>query len=205
MQDLYGHPHKVQGFDVKLAAGENVDDAVGRVRAALPAAGFTVRSWEESFQDFLWILALEKNMLLLLLLCVELVASFMVMSLLLVLVIKKTREIGLLSALGGQPRQVALCFAAQGLFTGLVGTGLGLGFGFLILDFRNELVRGITTVIGGQDALVKFYQFQQLPKHLENRDLVVTILASLFLSTLAGLIPAWRAGRLNPVEALRGE
>ena len=131
--------------------------------------------------------------------------AFLTMSLLLVLVLKKTREIGLLGALGASRRQIALCFCLQGVGVGVVGTGLGLALGFTVLHFRNDLVRAITHLTGGQELLARFYQFSELHEHLENRDLLLIVVAALMLSTLAGIIPAVMAARLKPVEALRSE
>jgi lipoprotein-releasing system permease protein len=80
---------------------------------------------------------------------------------------------------------------------------VALGFG--VLAVRNELVHGIARLINRQDTLRQFYQFSDLPAHTLPSDLVTTIIAAIVISTLAGLLPAWRAARLKPVEALRGE
>lgn len=207
MQELYGMGNAVHGLNVKLGAGLDADEAARRISDAVQAVapGAVASSWRESNADFLWIVQLEKNLILFLLLFVVIVAMFMVTSLLLVLVTKKTREIGLLSALGGQTRHISLCFAAQGVFIGVVGILGGLALGFTVLEFRNEIVKGITYLTGGEQALVQFYQFSQLPAHTEPRDLALTICATLLFSVLAGLLPAWRAARLKPVEALRNE
>ena len=144
-------------------------------------------------------------MMLFVMLFVVLVAAFLTMSLLLVLVIKKTREIGLLGALGASRSQIALCFCLQGIVVGVVGTLGGLALGFSFLHFRNDIVHAITYFTGGQQLIAQFYQFQELPAHLESRDLIVIVVSALVLSTLAGIIPAVMAARLKPVEALRSE
>jgi lipoprotein-releasing system permease protein len=203
-QDLYGLGRDVHGINVRVQPGAKEDEVVARINAMLPA-GVQAFSWRDSFADFLWVLQLEKNMMTFVLLFVVLVAAFLTMSLLLVLVLKKTREIGLLGALGASRRQIALCFCLQGVGVGVVGTGAGLALGFTVLHFRNELVRAITHVTGGQELLARFYQFSELPEHIEARDLVVIIVSALVLSTLAGIVPAVIAARLKPVEALRSE
>jgi lipoprotein-releasing system permease protein len=81
----------------------------------------------------------------------------------------------------------------------------GLGLGFTVLHFRNDLVRALTHLTGGQELLARFYQFSELPAHTELRDVVIIVVAALLLSTLAGIIPAVMAARLKPVEALRSE
>ena len=203
-QDLYGLGRDVHGINVRVQPGAKEDEVVARINAMLPA-GVQAFSWRDSFADFLWVLQLEKNMMTFVLLFVVLVAAFLTMSLLLVLVLKKTREIGLLGALGASRRQIALCFCLQGVGVGVFGTGAGLALGFTVLHFRNDLVRAITHVTGGQELLARFYQFSELPEHIEARDLVVIIVSALVLSTLAGIVPAVIAARLKPVEALRSE
>jgi len=203
-QDLYGLDSNVHGINVRVKPGQKEDEVVARINAVLPDS-VRAFSWRDSFADFLWVLQLEKNMMTFVLLFVVLVAAFLTMSLLLVLVLKKTREIGLLGALGASRRQIAMCFCLQGVGVGVVGTAAGLALGFTVLHFRNDLVHAITRVTGGQELLARFYQFSQLPEHLENRDLLVITVAALLLSTLAGVIPAVIAARLKPVEALRSE
>jgi lipoprotein-releasing system permease protein len=203
-QDLYGLDRDVHGINVRLQPGAREDEMAARINVVLPPE-VKAFSWRDSFADFLWVLQLEKNMMMFVLLFVVLVAAFLTMSLLLVLVLKKTREIGLLGALGASRRQIALCFCLQGVGVGIVGTGAGLGLGFIVLHFRNDLVRAITHVTGGQELLARFYQFSELPSHTENRDLVLIVVAALVLSTLAGIVPAVLAARLKPAEALRSE
>ena len=124
MQDLYGLGHAVHGVYVKIAPGLDADLAAGRINEALRAdegrtlprgQALQARSWAEVEQDFLWVLQLEKNIMTVILLFVVIVAAFLTMSLLLVLVLKKTREIGLLGALGAGRRAIALCFCLQGV------------------------------------------------------------------------------------------
>jgi lipoprotein-releasing system permease protein len=156
-------------------------------------------------QDFLFVLQLEKNMIFFLLTFIIIVAAFSVTSSLLISVVRKTREIGLIGALGGKPRQVAACFCFQGLLIGLAGTGLGLVLGFTALHLRNDMVRAFTKLTASEQVLTRFYQFSQLPAYSETGDVVLIVVCSIVISTLAGLLPAWRAARLKPVEALRSE
>ncbi|HXC02890.1 MAG TPA: ABC transporter permease [Opitutaceae bacterium] len=203
-QELYGLGAGVHGIDVRLQPGLNEDEAAGRLNAVLP---FDVRaySWEDTFSDFLWVLRLEKNMIFFLLLFIVIVAAFSVTSSLLISVVRKTREIGLLGALGGEPRQVAACFCAQGLIIGACGTLLGLGLGFTALYFRNDVVLGLARATQRQEVLERFYQFSELPSHVSSGDITQIIVLTIIISTLAGLLPAWHAARLKPVEALRSE
>jgi len=214
MQDLYGLGHAVHGVNVKIAPELDADLAAERINEAIRAdegktlprlSGLEAKSWAEIDQDFLWVLQLEKNIMTVILLFVVIVAAFLTMSLLLVLVLKKTREIGLLGALGAGRRAIALCFCFQGVCIGVVGTAGGLVLGFTFLHFRNDLVRLITQFTGSQAILERFYQFSEMPSHTDGRDLFFIIVAAIVLSTLAGVIPAAMAARMKPAEALRNE
>ena len=206
MQDLYGMGHSVHGLNIALTDGADADTVAMEINAASPVKlGLNARSWREINQDFLRVLQIEKSMILFIMMFVVVVAAFLTMSLLLVLVIKKTREIGLLAALGAGRRQIALCFCFQGFGIGVVGTGIGLILGFLALHFRNDVVFFILRLTGQQGLLAQFYQFAELPAHTESADVIIIVVSAILLSTLAGLAPAVLAARMKPVEALRSE
>ena len=206
MQDLYGLGKSVHGVNVKLAPGVDPDRAATAINGSLPPeSDATARSWMDANQDFLFVLSLEKNMIFFLLTFIIIVSAFSVTSSLLISVVRKTREIGLLGALGGKPIHVAACFCFQGLLIGCVGTLAGLGLGATALFFRNNIIKAFTELTGSQEVLVRFYQFSQLPSYTSRSDITMIVVCSIAISTLAGLLPAWRAARLKPVEALRSE
>jgi lipoprotein-releasing system permease protein len=204
MQDLYGLGHAVHGYNVRLKPGANIDHVAAVLNQALPpyAQAFT---WFESNAEFQSVLSFERNMIFFLLTFIVIVAAFSIMSSLLISVVRKTREIGLLGAMGGKARSVALCFCTQGLVVGAGGTVAGLVLGFLLLRFRDNAVHFIARLTMGEETFVKFYLFSSLPAYTATKDVVIIVVFSLLASTLAGLIPAWRAARLKPVEALRSE
>jgi lipoprotein-releasing system permease protein len=203
-QDLYGKGQGVDGLYVRLKPGVDEDDAAAQLNAHLPP-DLRALTWMDIYKDFLWVLSLEQNMIFFLLLFIVIVAAFSVTSSLLISVIRKTREIGLLGALGARPREVAACFCAQGLFIGVLGTIVGLGLGFGALAIRNDIVLEITRLTQRQAVLERFYQFSELPSHPDAHYITLIIVLTIVISTLAGLLPAWRAARLKPVEALRSE
>jgi lipoprotein-releasing system permease protein len=204
MQDLYGLGAGVHGVTIRLAPGVDADEFAAKLNGLFDGADRAI-SWLESSRDFLFVLQLEKNVLMFIILFIILVASFSIASSLLTSVVRKTKEIGLLSALGGKPRQVAACFCFQGFFIGVAGTGLGIGFAVLALSFRNEIVHAFARLTQSEAALLRFYQFANLPLSYSAHDLTVIIVSSIVIATLAGTLPAWRAARLQPVEALRSE
>ncbi|MBX3738176.1 MAG: ABC transporter permease [Candidatus Didemnitutus sp.] len=204
MQDLYGLGRTVHGYNVRLKPGADEYTVAAQLNDALPPQAYAL-TWFESNADFQAVLSFERNMIFFLLTFIIVVAAFSITSSLLMSVVRKTREIGLLAAMGGKARDVALCFCAQGLVIGVGGTALGLGLGFALLHWRDNIVQLIARFTMGQEAFVKFYQFSSLPAHTAPKDVAIIVIFSLAAATLAGLIPAWRAARLKPVEALRSE
>jgi lipoprotein-releasing system permease protein len=203
-QELYGMQNSAHGLYVRVKPGAKEEEVVQRLNAALPQ-NLQAFSWMESWESFLWVLNLEKTINFLLLFIIVVIAAFSVMSSLLISVVRKTREIGLLGALGGKPRDVALCFCTQAFMIGVAGTVVGMLIGFGTLLIRNEIVHGLAKMLGREETLRRFYNFSDLPSHPSLQDMVIISITAIAISTLAGLLPAWRAAKLKPVEALRSE
>jgi lipoprotein-releasing system permease protein len=203
-QELYGMGGTVHGFYVRVQPDANELAVVANLNRALPPE---VRAlpWTVSWESFLWVLELEKTITAFMLLFIVIIAAFSVMSSLLISVVRKTREIGLLGALGGKSRDVALCFCTQAFIIGVAGTIVGLALGFGVIAIRQPIVDGIAKLLNREATLRQFYQFTQLPAHPIASDIIMTAVAAIVISTLAGLLPAWRAAKLKPVEALRSE
>jgi lipoprotein-releasing system permease protein len=204
IQDLYGLGDGIHGLKLRLKKGVDVDSAVQAINEHLNS-GYRALSWIDTNRDFLFVLQLEKNILFFLLLFVVLVSAFAITSSLLITVVRKTREIGLFGALGGKRWQVAACFCLQGLVIGIAGTVLGFGLAFIALYFRNDIIHAFAKVTQSEAALLRFYQFADLPSYSNPLDMITVACASVIISTVAGIIPAWRAARLKPAEALRTE
>lgn len=204
MQELYGLGTTVHGVSVRLKAGTDEFEVARRLNETLPG-GRRALTWYESAADFQSIIRFEKYMVFFLLTFIVIVAALSIMSSLLISVVRKTREIGLLGALGGKSRHVAACFCAQGFFLGVTGTVAGLLLAWLVITFRNDIVRVLARFTVGEDVFRQFYGFVNLPSHTTGADLATIIVGTIIASTLAGLLPAWRASRLKPVEALRSE
>ena len=205
VQDLYGLGSAVHGINVRARPGVGEDELARRLNASGLPVGMQAFSWMDSFEEFLWVLNLEKGMIFFLLLFIVIVAAFSVMSSLLISVVRKTREIGLLGALGASSGGVAACFCAQGMLIGIFGTAVGLALGFAALAVRNDAVMLIARMTQREYELRRFYQFSNLPAHTVPGDVLTVVVLTLVISFLAGLVPAWRAARLRPVEAFRSE
>ena len=214
VQELYGLGGTAHGINVRLVPGADLDAATARINSALAELPelLGAQSWQQLNAGFLSVLQFEKYMIFFLLTFIVIVAAFSVTSSLLISVVRKTREIGILSALGGRPRDIAICYCSQGLLIGTVGTAVGLFLGFSGLALRDEIVNLIARLVdfftglgGTRQGMIDAYGFITMPVHVSPLDLTLIIVGTISISALAGLLPAWRAAKLKPVEALRAE
>lgn len=166
---------------------------------------FSARSWIDLNRQMFTALQTEKNMMFFLLIFITLVAGFCIAITLITLVVQKTHEIGLLKALGFSNRRIVGIFLWIGAVQGVVGNACGIGFGLLVLKHRNELLNFISARFGVDLLPKELYQLSQIPAHTTLSDVVAVCATVMVICTLAGLVPAWRAARLEPVEALRNE
>ena len=204
MQELYGLGESVHGVVMKLEDGVDTAEYAGVLNAGL-SEEYHAQTWMDVNSDFLFVLRLEKTMMFFIMIFIVLVASFSIAISLMMAVIRKTREIGLLSAMGASRFGIGACFCLQGFLIGTVGTILGIIGALVALHFRNNIFHLFAHLTGRGQALTDAYGFSYLPAHYIISDFIIVALFSIFVSTLAGLIPAWRAARVQPAEALRND
>ena len=203
-QELGGLGEDVQGLTVMLKdpAERNTIRIRDQMQASL-GPDYGVVTWLEDNKDMLNALTTERTMMFFILFFIVLVAAFGIMSALITFIVQKTREIGMLKALGATPMSVALLFLAQSLVVGVLGVLSGLGVGMLALRYRNEFLRFMNDVMGFNLFPSSIYQLRELPAEVVVSDVTVICGVSLVLCILAGVLPAVRAAWLQPVEALR--
>ena len=205
-QELYGlaDADEVHGLLVML----NDPYRAGEVRAELMktlGSDYYLTIWTEENSSILGALAVEKNMMFYLLFFIMIVAALCIMSALITFVVQKTREIGMLKALGATNPQVAMLFLGQSAIVGVIGVVAGFGLGMLALSYRNEFLHVMRRATNFELFPAEIYGFGELPALIMPGDIVVICTSALVICLLAGLLPAWNASRLQPVEALRHE
>ena len=186
----------VTGIEVKTTDRWQADKVAERITGALGWPYRTV-DWQEQNRSLFQALKLEKLGMGVILLLIVMVAAFNIVSTLTMVVADKTREIGILKAMGLPAKSIRRVFLAQGVVIGLVGTLLGLLVGF-----------------GGAFALEKYkfipldptiYFIDHLPVATQPADVAWIVLASIVTAALATLYPAIQASRLYPIDAIRHE
>src|SRR6185503_10807208 len=166
---------------------------------------FRVVSWMQENANILEALVVEKNVMFYLLFFIMIVAALCILSALITFVVQKTREIGMLKALGATDLQVSGLFLSQGALVGGIGDLIGFGLGMLALRYRNEFLHLLDRIFGFQLFPPSIYGFHDLPSLIVPKDVILICGSAWIVCILGGFIPAWRAGRLKPVEALRYE
>ncbi len=203
-QEMYDLGDDVHGLLVMV----NDPDQAELVRAELARAlgpGYRITVWSEENSAILNAVAVEKSVMFYLLFFIMIVAALCIMSALITFVVQKTREIGMLKAIGATNAQVATVFLSQSAIVGLTGVIAGFGLGMLALEYRNAFLRFMNRLTGFELFPASIYGFVELPALIVPRDVVLICGSALLICLLAGVLPAWNASRLQPVDALRYE
>ena len=205
MQELYGLEGGVHGLVLKLRPGVSADRYAYELETELLRPGLNAVSWIDSNREFLFVIEQEKRVISFIIIFIILVASFSIAIALMMAVLRKTREIGLLVAMGGRPHQVAYSFCFQGFAIGTIGTAVGIGLAIVCLHYRSQILAGYAWLTNSQVNFLGQYDVYEIPVHYLMSDFVVVTFFAVIISTLAGLLPALRAARLKPADALRSE
>ena len=203
-QDLYDLSNTVHGLTVMLR-DPYAAPVVARDLSRTLGPEFRITTWMQENASLLNALIVEKNVMFYLLFFIMIVAALCILSALITFVVQKTREIGMLKALGARDLQVGLVFLSQGALVGALGDLAGFGLGMLALTYRNQFLHFMNKLTGFQLFPADIYGFTELPALIVPRDVILICGSAWIVCILGGLIPAWRAGRLKPVEALRYE
>ncbi|MFA5146187.1 MAG: ABC transporter permease [Candidatus Omnitrophota bacterium] len=195
-QDLLAVKGLVSGISVRADDAMHIGEVKSRLQKEL-GLPYAVRTWMDSNKNLLAALKLEKTVMFIILTLIILVACFNISASLIMTVLEKTKDIGILKAIGATNSDIMAVFALQGGVIGLAGTiagsVLGVGVSWLLKTYKFiTLPKDI-------------YYIDRLPVKLEIHDITVIVLSAMVISLLAAIYPSYKASRLDPVEALRYE
>lgn len=203
-QLFFKQPGRANAIEVFVANPEEV----GRIRVQIrEAAGIDYRTldWQEANASFFNAITVERNVMFLILSLIILVAAFNITSGQYMLVKGKGRDIAILRTMGATRGTILRIFFLSGATIGIVGTVLGVVGGVLFAENISVIQGWVESLAGTKVFDETVYFLSRLPAELDWMEVVQVVGMSLGLSFLAPLLPAWRAARLDPVEALRYE
>lgn len=191
-------------LDILLNHATRAQDVAAHIAAKL-GPDYRVYDWQRSNAGVFSALLVQRNVMVVILTLIILVAAFNIISSLIMLVKDKGRDIAVLRTFGVTRGAIIRIFCLCGVYIGIVGTVVGVGLGILLAD-NIERIRRFVEVVTGQELLVgEIYFLSTLPTQTDSGEVMVIAVTSLMLCFLASCYPAWRAARIRPAEALRYE
>ncbi len=166
---------------------------------------YIIRSWRDKQGALLAAVQMETIVLNLLLFLIIAVAGFGILAIFFMIVVEKTRDIGILKSLGATALGILTIFLSYGLSLGIVGAGVGLAIGLAIVRYINEIADLLGRITGQPVFDPSIYYFQQIPTIVDPFTVGGVLIGAVLIAIIASILPALRAARLHPVEALRYE
>lgn len=196
MQEIFIIPDEIDFIHLRIKDPYNVQEAKKKVQAVVGPM-FLSRGWNEINPDFFKALRLEKLAMFVILLLIIVVAAFNIIGTLIMITTQKTREIGIIKSMGATNGSVMRIFLYYGVLIGVIGILLGLLLGLsLCYILANYIHYDLPDAIYGIDTL---------PVKVKPITVLLIVVCTLIICSVASILPAWQAAKLHPVEALRYE
>ena len=195
----------VNSIQIKLKEGADLEAVRNRLRKVFPAELYAVSTWRDKQGPLLSAVDMEMAVLNILLFMIIAVAGFGILAIFFMIVVEKTRDIGILKSLGASASGVAGIFLGYGLFLGLVGAGAGLALGLAITWNINGIRAAVEWFTGQRVFDPSIYYFFKIPTIVHPGTIAWIMAGAVAIAVASSVLPALRAARLHPVEALRHE
>lgn len=203
-QEIYGLGGGVHGLTIKTVHPYQAAAVRESIFATLDPP-LHISTWMDMNRELFEAIHMERNVMFFILLFIVIVAAFGIMNTLITVTVQKTREIGILKALGARTGQIIGVFVGQGIVVGIFGTLIGLATGIWLVQYRNQVSQWLSGVMGIEIFPRSIYQFSEIPAEIVPSDIAIICASAFAICTIAAVIPAWFASRMDPVSALRYE
>ena len=197
----------VSSIQIKMKPGVDLDKARDALIAKFPPEQYPydIHTWQDTQRPLLSAVNMELTILNLLLFMIIAVAGFGILATFFMIVVEKTKDIGVLKALGAPSSGVMSIFLGYGMSLGMVGTGAGIVLGLLFVRYINQIAEVVQIITGQEVFDPEIYYFSEIPTIVSPTMVALVGLGAILIAVLASVLPALRAARLHPVEALRYE
>jgi lipoprotein-releasing system permease protein len=205
LQKLRTMEGRATSIQIRLKDYREAKAVVKQLTEKLKGRPVDVRTWEDKQGPLLAAISVEKGILNVLLFMIIAVAGFGILAIFSMIVVEKTRDIGILKALGASNKGVLNIFLGYGLLLGVVGATLGTGLGVTFTVYINEIEKSLTYLTGQEIFPRDVYYFNEIPTYIQPLSLVLVNVGAVGIAVLFSILPALRAALLHPVRALRYE
>ena len=204
-QELYAMEDAVHGIAVKTTDPYEAASHVKEVLNSTLREPVFAQTWIDRNEDRFDAIRIERTVMFFILMFIVIVAAFGIMNTLITVTVQKTREIGIMKALGATTSQIIWVFMVQGMVVGFFGNLTGLLLGIAAVRYRNEFRAWLSGVFHLKIFPADIYDFAAIPAQIVPHDVAIICISGFVICSLAAFLPAWFAARLDPVRALRYE
>lgn len=203
-QAYFNREGDVSAIEVFLDEPERIDETKKAITAMIERPVY-LTDWRQRNKTFFGVLQVERNVMFLILTLIVLVATLNIVSGLIMLVKDKGSDIAILRTMGATQGAIMRIFLLTGAAIGFFGTLAGFGLGLVVATNVEAIRSGLSQLTQSTLFPAEFYFLSRMPSDVDPNEVMTVVGMALILSLLATLYPAWRAARLDPVEALRYE